>query len=64
MEYDIKQIMKYLKEHGKEIGYKAKEGEKKAKKIIELYFLVHKRIEPCAVGLLSEAIVEYQKRTK
>lgn len=56
----LNKILDYLKENGRDIGIAAKKGDKKAKRIIELYELIEARTEPVAIALLEQAITVYK----
>jgi hypothetical protein len=59
----IDDVRKYLKEHGKEIGGKAENGDVLCAQIVSAYdLLFHRPTDPGPQGLLVGMIHDYQKR--
>jgi len=61
---ELDHVRAYLKEHGKEIGGRADEGDVLSAQIISAYdLLVHHPTDPGPQGLLVGMIHDYRKRT-
>ena len=58
------ETIEYLKKHQHEILEDAKDGNKKAKRIIEFYHLFHAYAEPIALAFLQISIDEYNEEKK
>ena len=57
----MQETIDYLKDHGSEIGEKAKAGDTKAAEIISLYKMHYSQpSDPGAAGLLIAAVADYR----
>lgn len=58
------QTLSYLKEHGKEIGQKSKEGNEVCKRIISNYELLYKSFDAMTHELLKIDLYQYLEARK
>lgn len=58
----LNEVYRKLKEEGREIGQAAKNGDERARRVIEMYQFLYKCPgDPCAQALLVESYKEYKE---